>query len=239
METVISVIIPAYNRSRYLGEAIDSVLGQRDTGADVEIVVIDDGSIDGTADVARHYDGVVCHRQPNQGTSAARNAGVVRSRGSVLAFLDSDDVALPDRLSVQFAALQQPDPPDLVFGMVQEFLSPDAERELAGTRVIADEPVVGRIPGAMLVRREIFERIGPWDPDTRVREGIEWVARARALGATEHVVPEVVLHRRHHLGNLGLQEHPGDPYLPGALKKGLDLRRAMEARGEGSGAAGG
>jgi glycosyltransferase involved in cell wall biosynthesis len=235
---LISVIIPAYNRSHYLREAIDSVLGQRHVGGDVEIVVVDDGSTDGTADVARDYHGVVCHRQPNQGTSAARNAGVTVSRGTVLAFLDSDDIALPDRLSVQFAALQQPDPPDLVFGMVQEFLSPEVQDELAGTRVIAEEPVLGRVPGAMLLRREVFERIGPWDPEIPVRESIEWIARARALGATDHVVPEVVLRRRHHLGNLGLQERQDQPFLPRALKRVLDLRRSIEAQGEGSGATG-
>ena len=77
---VVSVIIPCYNQGHFLSEAIESVLAQR--SVNFEIVVVDDGATDDTADVARRYEGVRCLRQVNQGLAAARNAGFAQSTGS-------------------------------------------------------------------------------------------------------------------------------------------------------------
>ena len=96
----VSVVIPAYNAARVLGEALRSVFAQ--TFRDFEVLVIDDGSTDGTAGVAAHYgDRVRLLRQANAGPGAARNAGVAASRAPLIAFLDADDVWLPDKLALQ------------------------------------------------------------------------------------------------------------------------------------------
>jgi hypothetical protein len=98
----VSVIIPVYNRESYIGEAIASVLAQ--TFGDFELLVIDDGSTDRTREVVRAFHDqrlrLLCHAS-NRGTARARNAGVDMARGDYLAFLDSDDVALPQRLAEQ------------------------------------------------------------------------------------------------------------------------------------------
>lgn len=95
-----SVVIPTYNRRRYITEAIDSVLAQ--TYDDYEIVVVDDGSTDGTREALEGYAHAVRYvYQPNAGCAAARNTVVEHSRGRWIAFLDSDDIWLPDKLATQ------------------------------------------------------------------------------------------------------------------------------------------
>jgi hypothetical protein len=101
----VSVVIPCYNHGRYLPEALASVWAQ-DYPA-VEIIVIDDGSTDDTRAVSQRYASVRYYYQPNQGPSAARNAGIAHSRGEYLVFLDADDWLLPQALSSNAAHLHQ------------------------------------------------------------------------------------------------------------------------------------
>ncbi len=103
----VSVIIPTYNRRAYVQEAIDSVLAQ--TYTDYEIIVIDDGSTDGTGEALRerYGDKIIYEWQENQGLSAARNRGIESSRGQYIALLDSDDLWMPEKLERQVACLSQ------------------------------------------------------------------------------------------------------------------------------------
>ena len=108
----ISVIIPAYNAAAWIGRAIDSVLYQ--TLAADEIIVVDDGSTDATADWVRRYgDRVVLIQQANAGVSAARNAGILAAANEWIAFLDADDEWLPDKLNIQTDLLKRN--PELVW----------------------------------------------------------------------------------------------------------------------------
>ena len=96
----VSIVVPTYNRARYVTEAVDSVLAQ--TFRDYELIVIDDGSTDNTKDVLLRYEGRIKYLyQPNSGVGAARNAGIRCAVGEWLAFLDSDDLWLPEYLSCQ------------------------------------------------------------------------------------------------------------------------------------------
>lgn len=102
---LVSVIIPTYNREKYVVEAIESVLVQ--TYKNLEIIVVDDGSTDGTEKILEPYrDRVVYIYQENQGPSAARNTGIRRANGQFIAFLDSDDLWLPEKLEVQVAYME-------------------------------------------------------------------------------------------------------------------------------------
>jgi len=102
----VSVIIPTYNRAEFVTKAIDSILVQ--TYRDYEIIVVDDGSTDKTQQVLEPYlDKISYIHQDNAGVSAARNRGVVEAKGQWIAFLDSDDQWLPEKLSVQVAAVQK------------------------------------------------------------------------------------------------------------------------------------
>ena len=102
--TTVSVIIPTHNHARFLGEALDSVLAQR--FQDFEVVVVDDGSTDGTrALVASYAPRVRYHFQPHAGVSSARNAGLRYTSAPYVAFLDADDTWAPEKLSLQVACL--------------------------------------------------------------------------------------------------------------------------------------
>jgi len=101
----VSVIIPAYNAEAFLVRAIRSV--ERQTFSDFEIVVVDDGSTDETADTAGGFDGVRFVRQPHLGAAAARNRGLEDARGDFVAFLDADDEWLPEKLAHQLAFMER------------------------------------------------------------------------------------------------------------------------------------
>ncbi|MDD1679226.1 MAG: glycosyltransferase, partial [Methanomicrobiales archaeon] len=97
----VSVVIATYNRAALLGETIESVLKQR--FRDFEIIVVDDGSTDGTQEVLKTYgDKIRCFHQENRGPSAARNLGIRQARGRWIAIQDSDDLCAPDHLEVLF-----------------------------------------------------------------------------------------------------------------------------------------
>lgn len=103
---LVSVVIPTYNRAYILGAAIQSALDQ--THQPVEVIVVDDGSSDGTADLVRGFDARVRYiRQDNAGVSAARNTGMRSARGEFVALLDSDDQWLPWKLAAQVAVLRR------------------------------------------------------------------------------------------------------------------------------------
>ena len=107
-DPLVSVIIPTYNRADTIGEAIDSVIEQ--TYSEIEIIVIDDGSRDNTSQILENYgDKIRVVHQANSGVSASRNRGIKIAVGEFLAFLDSDDLWLPTKLSRQIDMLKRTD----------------------------------------------------------------------------------------------------------------------------------
>ncbi|HMQ53549.1 MAG TPA: glycosyltransferase family A protein [Anaerolineae bacterium] len=197
--TSITVIIPVYNAALYLAEAMTSVLTQ--THPPDEVLVIDDGSTDDSAAIARRFEArVQLVQQPNQGAAASRNRGVALAQGQVLAFLDADDVWLPDKLARQLAALTTTPAPDIILGQVEQFRSPDLPAEIH----FADEGRVmnGLHVGAMLIPAGSFQQVGPFRSDLAVGEFIDWYSRAMAHSLSSLILPEVVMRRRLHGQNL-------------------------------------
>jgi glycosyltransferase involved in cell wall biosynthesis len=164
----VSVVIPTYNRQAMLGEAIDSVLAQ--TYAHVELIVVDDGSTDGTRALLSSYgDRLGVLRQPRRGVSAARNRGVAAARGALVAFLDSDDLWLPAKLEVQAAFFGAH--PHALICQTEEIWHRDGRRVNPGKR---HRKPSGEIferslelclvsPSAVMIRRELLERVGGFD----------------------------------------------------------------------------
>ena len=231
---LVSVLIGVYNAERYLGEAIESVLAQ--TYAPIELIVVDDGSTDGSGAVARAFgDRLVYDRQPRGGIGAARNRAVELSTGSHLAFLDADDRFEPRKIERQLAALADDPELDVVFGHMSEFVSADLPAEQAARlrAPVANAP--WPTPNLMLVRRASFDRVGPYSTSLRVGVGVDWYARAVDLGLKLAVLPEVVLERRLHSSNNGLRESASRSQYLSVLKASIDRRRAQGEASSGPG----
>ena len=178
---LVSVVIPAYNAERYLGEAIESVLGQ--THPQIETLVVDDGSEDETFAVARAYgDRIRLARRQNGDIGAARNTGVLLAHGSYFSFVYAGDRCLPDKVERQLAALRDAPELDMVFGHVREFVSPELPPEAQADVRPPAPPSPWVAPNTMLVRRTSFGRVGPFVTNVRVGEGVDWYARAIEAG---------------------------------------------------------
>lgn len=226
----VSVIIPVFNGESYLAEAIESVLTQSIQPR--EIIVVDDGSSDASAMVARRFsDRIQLHQQANRGAAAARNRGIEISSGSFLAFLDADDFWTPGKLDLQWQVLQNHPEQEMVLGNVVQFISPDVDG-LSRQRLRQElETMPAYLIGAMLIRRGAFFKVGLLNEKLQLGEYIDWFQRGRDLGLSWHMLDEVVLKRRIHCSNQGITKraHMAD-YIT-VLKAALDRKRRMHREG--------
>jgi glycosyltransferase involved in cell wall biosynthesis len=165
---MVSVVIPCYNQAHFLGEAIESALSQ--SYPLFEIIVVDDGSPDNTAEVAARYPEVRYVRQDNQGVSVARNSGLARSGGAYIVFLDADDRLLPGALEVGVKELEAHPECALVSGRYRivagdgSFLTQPSQHTVDEDRYVALLQGYGLGPPAVVMyRREVLESVGGFD----------------------------------------------------------------------------
>ena len=221
----VSVVIPVHNAAPYIAEALASVYAQ-DAGP-LEVIVVDDGSSDGSLAVAEAgFPAIRTIRQEQAGIGAARNRGVEAARGEYLAFLDADDRWTADRLRRLRAVFASQPRLAMAFGLVRHFLCPTLPEEARRRLHCPDGLAPGFSAASMLIRRESFLTVGAFDEGLRVGEFIDWLARARDQGLTEVLLDEVVLERRIHQANSTLQRRQFFGDYAQLLKRTLDRRRA-------------
>ncbi len=187
---MISVIIPAYNSAQYLPEAIDSVLTQTHSGC--EIIVVDDGSTDGTKIVCARYLNEECSTvkyvyQDNQGLPAARNRGVEASSGKYLVFLDSDDCLLPSAIEIGLQALQEHPEAGYVFGRYLYQLARTDGTFITENTFEHQPPIASYASiladqhrtqcACVMFRREVFEAVGGYNRELWALEDIDLLLR--------------------------------------------------------------
>lgn len=208
----VAVVIPAYNAEKVLARALRSVLTQMLPPR--EVLVVDDGSRDGTSDVARSFGAPVrCIRQENAGVAAARNRGIAEATAEWIAFLDADDWWEPERLAWGVAVLDRHPELNWVAGRVRQVwpgdsveLDPAPARAFAG---LVDGDVFSDYFAAaaagvwfhtntMLIRRSCLLEVGPFDVDLAVKEdGDMWCRVAERWPAVGYVIrPAAVYDRR-------------------------------------------
>ena len=207
----VSVIIPTYNRSHFVSQAIESVLKQ--TFRDFEIIVVDDGSSDDTATVCAEYPEKVRYiYQKNQGRAEARNTGMRESRSKYLAFLDDDDIFLPDHLQLQVDYLETNPDVGMVYGTyvrVDENLIPYEERP---PKAPTSYPEMLRMgvemqTSTVMMRRELIDVAGYLDTRFEIMEEIDYfitIAKHTKIGS----IREPLVHMRQHPGNSERGLHP-------------------------------
>jgi glycosyltransferase involved in cell wall biosynthesis len=223
--SLVSIVIPVRDGERYLAEAIDSALAQED--AHVEVIVVDDGSSDSSAEIAASYGPRVrLVRTPPRGIGAARNTGVDLAVGEFVTFNDADDVLTPRSLACRLEPFARAPATGIVWGLAQSFRSPDLSPEEAGRLECPERPQRARVTQGMLVRRDTLRRIGRFNTELVAGEFIEWAARAHDAGVVQCEVDEVVFLRRLHLANNGRKRRDAVGDYARALKAVLDRRRA-------------
>lgn len=223
MEPLVSVIIPVFNGERFLREAVQSVLDQGHSA--VEIIVVDDGSTDGTATVAKSLQETVRYLyQTNQGPAAARNRGIEHAQGSLLAFADADDLWPANKLNLQLPYLLRDLKIDIVLGRIQQVrLS-----ETVNGQTVAEEfaePAFSVNLGSAIIRKSVFERVGLFDETMRYSEDVDWFMRAREAGAEIKTIDAVTLLYRQHEQNMTRGKSTSELNVLKALKRSLDRRR--------------
>jgi glycosyltransferase involved in cell wall biosynthesis len=220
----ISVIIPAYNAAKFLGAAIQSVLDQ--TLEATEIIVVDDGSTDETPNLVKSFAAVRYIRQANEGPGGAVNTGVRNARGECLAFLDADDLWLPNKLEKQNEIIEKDQSVDIVFtGIVnffEEALSTDDRKKFD----IEPRPMAGIQRSTLFIRTETFLNIGFFSTTSPI-ELLDWYSRAKEMNLKEQVLPEVLVRRRIHGSNLTITRTGHRNEFPNVIKKILDRRRSQ------------
>ena len=199
----VSAIMPVRDGEQYVAEALDSILGQ--TAMPTEVIVVDDGSIDNTPAILASYgDAVRVVTQEASGHAAAINAGTATATGTYFSFLDADDLWLPDALACRLDRLHQPDSPEAVFGRIVQFVSPELGPEATPGYRFDPGPSVTTLFQAMVIRRDAFARVGPFDPALPSAANIDWISRARLVGLRIATVENVVVRRRLHRTNMGV-----------------------------------
>jgi glycosyltransferase involved in cell wall biosynthesis len=200
MKPKISVIIPACNAQKYISEAIDSV-SAASTSIPLEIIVVNDGSTDGTSDIVSSMNAILLEKEKG-GAASARNAGLKASSGELIAFLDADDVYAPDALDMMYRTLCGYSA-DAVFAMTEDFVSPDLSEEERTGLPVRRRPYAGILPGSSLIRRQVFDKIGFFNETLSSGETVEWLMKLNDSGLKTVQMEQTVLNRRIHLTNTG------------------------------------
>ena len=222
----VSVIIPVYNGEAFLAEAALSVLRQH--YEPLELIIVDDGSTDGTAEVAANLSGNVRYiYQPNRGAPTARNKGLKMARGNVIAFLDADDLWYQNKLKHQLARLANNPLAEVIVGYSQLLVPAASESNLSKLSKFErfGEPWLFLNLASAVFRTSVFEKVGLFDQELSQTDDLDWFMRARELKVSMIVHHDVVLFHRRHKHNITNQKEVNHLDHLRMLKKSLDRRR--------------
>lgn len=199
-----SCVVSVFDGERFLAQAIDGLLAQ--TYRPLQVVVVDDGSRDGSARVARGYGErlVEVVEVPHRGLAAARNAGLARARGELVGFPDADDLWRPEKVARQVDHFRARPGLDVSATEHRNFLEPGhAPLPAWRLRYLEMEARGEALIATILARRGVVDRLGGFDEAfVGCGEDIDWLLRLREAGATVERLPEPLVDRRLHDGNL-------------------------------------
>jgi glycosyltransferase involved in cell wall biosynthesis len=215
-QPLVSVIVPVYNGERFVAQALEAILAQ-DYPA-LELIAVDDGSTDATAEILARYARVRRISQSNSGPSAARNAGIEASTGDLLTFCDCDDMYRPEKVSSQVRHLEQNEDAACVLVHHRAFVEPGTEPP---AWIMKDDQGVQ----SPMIRRSVLDTVGGYDPEYRMSETIEWLARMKGAGLRVDVIDDVLVDRRIHGSNLSYERQGLQHSLLRSLRARIDDNR--------------
>jgi glycosyltransferase involved in cell wall biosynthesis len=215
MFPLVSVVVPVYNGANFVAQAIEAILAQNYER--VEVVLVDDGSVDETPEIVGRYP-VKYLRQDNAGPSSARNAGLAASTGEFLTFCDYDDIYHVDKVSAQVRYLMEH--PDTACVLVHHRTFVEAGTE-PPTWMSKDDTGVQ----APMIRRTVLDSVGGYNVEYRMSETMEWLGRMTTAGLRVDVIDDVLVDRRLHGTNVSYQRQGLQQGLLRSLRERLDAKR--------------
>ncbi len=222
-----SCVVPAYNGEQYLRDAIESIFAQ--DYRPLEVIVVDDGSTDSSATIAQSFKDVTLIQQLNQGVAAARNTALGAACGDFIAFLDQDDLWMPDKLSIQIDYLLQHPTIQFTFTEEEYFLEGRTSLPEWFKNAALLNRHAGVNLGTVVARRTVFDQIGDFDIRYRFASDSDWLFRANAAAVSKALVPKVLLRRRIHDKNESAKTGPALAELRQVIKNSIVSRRAAES----------
>lgn len=228
---LISCVVPVYNGERFIAAAVESILAQG--YRPIEVIVVNDGSTDRTADVLVGFgEEIKVIHQENAGQAAARNRGIQAAAGPFIAFLDADDLWVPEKLARQMDWLAEHPEMQLCTCLMQNFWAPELVDEAETMRDTEHaRPLVATWQG-VLARREVFDSVGHMDTGAAYADVREWMHRARTLGVNVGRMDEVLVQRRIHGANISRGRAELEPELLLRLaERAIARRRGKKPEG--------
>ena len=197
---MVSVIIPCRNGAAYLAEAIAGIRAQN---VPVEIVLIDDGSTDGSGRIAAEQGCRVIRKEKSEGPVKAKNDALKVISGEDVMFHDCDDVMEPGALARMLAELESDPDVMAVMAKVRDFASPDLSAEERGGFQVKATPYHGLFTGSVLMRRRVWDVLGGFDESVTAGEIIDWQNRMQTHGFAIRKLDFASCRRRIHRSNFG------------------------------------
>ena len=229
----LTVIIPTFNRAYTLRRAIDSVLAQ--TVTSLEIMVVDDGSTDGTAQlIARYYPDVIYIYQCNQGVSVARNCGIERAQGRYIAFLDSDDAWVSNKLALQLAALSEHadykvcHSNEIWYRLGVRVNEKVKHRKSGGWIFQSCLPLCVISPSSVVIEKKLLNQLGRFDPELPACEDYDLWLRLCAVQPVLYLSQALTLKYGGHEDQLSTKYWGMDRFRIKSLCKIIDSRQLGE-----------
>lgn len=219
-----------FNSQRFIKDAVHSVRLQ--SYSPIETIVIDDGSTDESANLVRSMEGIRYFYQIHSGVAAARNLGISKASGSFLAFLDSDDLWDKEKIGKQVRLFIKDPELDCIFSKFENFFDPESQLPSWMNRdhFTAEKFKSMKLLCTMLVRSEVYERVGFFKTKYLSGEDIEWFTRLKDAGTRYLFMPEILVSRRLHDSNLSYKKLFNQRDLLQVLKTSIDRKRSNDSK---------
>lgn len=216
----ISVIISVFNAEKYLSESLDSVLNQSMPAK--EIIVINDGSKDRSIEILKHYGKKIkLIDRENKGVPYSVNEGISLVKQPWIAFNDGDDIWSQNKLELQYNYLLEHKHLNILFGMMQQFISPELSETDKAIIYVPKSVEKALIRPAMLAHQSVFAKHGLFNPSLKAGDFIDWFQRIKEKDVKFDFIDEVVYYRRLHKNSLSSQHGVKEDFLK-ILKAKLD-----------------
>jgi len=221
----VSVILPVYNGAQYLNETIDSVLMQ--AYPTLELIVVNDGSVDNSEGICKTYQNIRYVYQENQGVPFARNHGVSLAKGEFLSFIDQDDLWMPGKCEAQMMAFQKH--PHLGYCLTRQefYLTENVERPDWCPEDWLNRPVAGFSPSTLMIRKTLFEKMGPFDTSLPTGSDTEFFFQLKDADVPFTQLEEIYVRKRIHQDNQSKSRDALRRDIMETLRRSIHRQRAQ------------